>query len=187
MVKWWTAARTYHSKYRQGGGAITYKKEQVMRKTKSNRVRTKQEWITVHEQITTPDHGHNTKQEWITARKQITTPDHGPNCLCLICPKCGAKEVDDCRKPLAECKWIIRCPGYALAIDREVVTCHQCGTSFYNESLFYTGGMGTFTPRFSVEPMEIEEEKRRRENINRGLNKGLTRRAGAVFGGFRRA
>lgn len=37
-----------------------------------------------------------------------TEKPHGPNCGCLMCPNCGAPEVDDCRKPVDEWKWNIK-------------------------------------------------------------------------------
>ncbi len=33
---------------------------------------------------------------------------HGPDCKCMICPFCGATEVDDCRKPHDQWVWQIR-------------------------------------------------------------------------------
>lgn len=36
----------------------------------------------------------------------VTPPGkvHGPDCHCMVCPHCGATEVDDCRKPVDEWK-----------------------------------------------------------------------------------
>ncbi|RKY40185.1 MAG: hypothetical protein DRP85_09070 [Candidatus Makaraimicrobium thalassicum] len=50
---------------------------------------------------------------------------HGPNCGCLVCPNCGASEVDDCRKPVDEWKFQIK----AFKVD-DWSHCLVCGCWF---------------------------------------------------------
>lgn len=70
---------------------------------------------------------------------EIYTPKglvHGPDCRCLVCPKCGATEVDDCRKPSAEWTWNIR----PFAKDN-LSHCLKCDSWFDVETEERTKGM----------------------------------------------
>lgn len=54
---------------------------------------------------------------------------HGPRCNCLVCPHCGATEVDDCAKPIESWKWFIR--GYKVTDEHgDWSHCLKCGKWF---------------------------------------------------------
>lgn len=50
---------------------------------------------------------------------------HGDSCRCMVCPKCGAAEVDDCRKPVQG--WVWNIEPFAAG---DMSHCKLCGEWF---------------------------------------------------------